>query len=216
MAVSDAPPEAFQKPKAPPLIAEALWVDRACKPGSVVDSHLSRHTVAGMLQPPSRKRPGEPCLLCGVAPDRVYSNGRFHTPLGALLPHLSTLTSSAQTSYPSPCRKRQVSVIPLRLLSPQNFRFAGPPFLGRGGISLLHFSSDRSGRALPVILALRSPDFPHARPFGAAPATVRPGRACIVLYLQEKVKQIAISFPCGYNTGRNLYYIRMGKKLQSV
>ena len=57
-----------------------------------------------------------------------------------------------------------------------------------GGISLLHFSSDHSGRALPVILALWSPDFPHARPFGAAPATVRPGRACIVLYLQEKVK----------------------------
>ena len=188
--------------KTPPLFSGGVFYDRVCKPGSVIDSHLSRRTVAGALQPPSRKQPGRPCLLCGVAPDRVYSNGRFHTPLGALLPHLSTLTSSAQTSYPSPCRKRQVSVIPLRLLSPQNFRFAGPPFLGRGGISLLHFSSDRSGRALPVILALRSPDFPHARPFGAAPATVRPGRGSIVLYLQEKVKWIAISFPRGYNTGR--------------
>ena len=81
-----------------------------------------------MFQPPSRKQPGKPCFLCGVAPDRVYSNGRFHTPLGALLPHLSTLASSAQTSYPSPCRKRQISVIPLRLLSPQNFRFAEPHF----------------------------------------------------------------------------------------
>ena len=30
----------------------------------------------------------------------------------------------------------------------------------------MHFSSDRSGRALPVILALWSPDFPHRRPFG--------------------------------------------------
>ena len=49
--------------------------DRACKPGSVIDSHLSRRTVAGALQPPSRRRPGEPCLLCGVAPDRVYSGG---------------------------------------------------------------------------------------------------------------------------------------------
>ena len=61
---------------------------------------------------------------------------------------------------------------------------AFPPFpemrSTSGGISLLHFSSDRSGRALPVILALRSPDFPHARPFGTAPATVRPGRANIV------------------------------------
>ena len=49
-----------------------------------------------------------------------------------------------------------------------------PPLLetaytASGGLFLLHFSSDRSGRALPVILALRSPDFPHARPFGAAP-----------------------------------------------
>ena len=41
--------------------------------------------------------------------------------------HLLT-TSSAQTSYPSPCRKRQVSSIPLCLLSPQNIRFCGDPF----------------------------------------------------------------------------------------
>ena len=37
-----------------------------------------------------------------------------------------------------------------------------------GGLFLLHFSSDRSGRALPVILALWSPDFPHSKPFGFA------------------------------------------------
>ena len=37
-----------------------------------------------------------------------------------------------------------------------------------GGLFLLHFSSDRSGRALPVILALWSPDFPHSGPFGLA------------------------------------------------
>ena len=136
------------------------------------------------------------------------------TPMRALLPHVSTLTSSAQTSYPSLRRKRQSSYIPLRLLCRQSgalsvggtgerFSFfllcrqsgALLAFLaqtgdiacslltgikGRGGIFLLHFSSDRSGRALPVILALWSPDFPHARPFGAAPATVRPGRANIV------------------------------------
>ena len=81
--------------KTPPLFSGGVFHDRVCKPGSVIDSHLSRRTVAGALQPPSRKQPGRPCFLCGVAPDRVYSNGRFHTPLGALLPHLSTLTSSA-------------------------------------------------------------------------------------------------------------------------
>ena len=37
------------------------------------------------------------CSHTGVAPDRVYSDGRFHTPSGELLPRLSTLTSSAQS-----------------------------------------------------------------------------------------------------------------------
>ena len=45
-----------------------------------------------------------------------------------------------------------------------------PPFphIAMGSLFLLHFSSDRSGRALPVILALWSPDFPHSKPFGFA------------------------------------------------
>ena len=108
-----------------PAFQRRRFYDRVYKPGSVIDSHLSRRTVAGALQPPSRKQPGRPCFLCGVAPDRVYSNGRFRTPLGALLPHLSTLTSSAQTSYPSLRRKRQSSYIPLRLLCRQSRGFAG-------------------------------------------------------------------------------------------
>ena len=37
------------------------------------------------------------CSHTGVAPDRVYSDGRFHTPSGELLPRLSTLTSSTQS-----------------------------------------------------------------------------------------------------------------------
>lgn len=85
--------------KTPPLFSGGVFHDRVCKPGSVIDSHLSRRTVAGALQPPSRKQPGKPCFLCGVAPDRVYSNGRFHTPLGALLPHLSTLTAGNLRRY---------------------------------------------------------------------------------------------------------------------
>ena len=40
--------------------------------------------------------------------------------------------------------------------------------IATGSLFLLHFSSDRSGRALPVILALWSPDFPHSKPFGFA------------------------------------------------
>ena len=149
----------------PPIWAAFLH-DRDYKPGSVIDSHLSRHTVAGMLQPPSRKQPGKPCFLCGVAPDRVYSNGRFHA-IGCAL-----------TAPFHPCSRRRAAA---------------------GGISLLHFSSDRSGRALPVILALRSPDFPHARPFGAVPATVRPGRRIILLYYAAIVKQIEFIFRSIYN-----------------
>lgn len=37
--------------------------------------------------------------LHGVAPDRVYSDGRFHTPSGELLPHLSTLTGQRPADY---------------------------------------------------------------------------------------------------------------------
>ena len=51
------------------------------------------------------------------------------------------------------------------------------PHLGaqplRGGISLLHFSWGRPRRVLPVILALRSPDFPHLRAFRPASAAVQ-------------------------------------------
>ena len=155
-----------------------------------------------MFQPPSRKQPGEPCFLCGVAPDRVYSNGRFHAIGCALtapfhpyhvganfisltLPQAAGLDHSVAPPFPT---KRS---------------FCGAPFLGRGGISLLHFSSDRSGRALPVILALWSPDFPHARPFGAVPATVRPGRGTIVPFGQRFVKQIAFILPERYNMSKN-------------
>ena len=53
--------------------------DRVYKPGSVFDSHLSSRRIAPAIQPPSRRQPGKPCLLCGVAPDRVCSDGYFHT-----------------------------------------------------------------------------------------------------------------------------------------
>ena len=40
---------------------------------------------------------------------------------------------------------------------------------GKSGISLLHLSWGHPRRALPVILALWSPDFPHLVPFGIQP-----------------------------------------------
>ena len=47
--------------------------ERACKPGSVIDSHLSRRTVADAFQPPPRDDRAGRMSLHGVAPDRVYS-----------------------------------------------------------------------------------------------------------------------------------------------
>ena len=47
--------------------------------------------------------------------------------------------------------------------------FSPLPCKKRGGISLLHLSWGHPRRALPVILALWSPDFPHGAPFGISP-----------------------------------------------
>ena len=45
---------------------------------------------------------GPACMsLHGVAPDRVYIDGRFHTPSGELLPRLSTLTSTQERGSPA-------------------------------------------------------------------------------------------------------------------
>jgi len=60
-------------------IVSSFLHDQIYKPGSVIDSHLSRPNVAAGFKPPDRKQPGRLCLLCGVAPDRVCSDGCFHT-----------------------------------------------------------------------------------------------------------------------------------------
>ena len=106
--------------------------ERIYKPGSVIDSHLSRRAVADELKPPPRDGRAGHVSLRGVAPDRVYITG------------LSPAGACALTA-----------------------RFH--PYLLRGGISLLHLSEGHPWRVLPVILALWSPDFPHAQPFGLCP-----------------------------------------------
>ena len=119
--------------RAPVLLNEKR--KRACKPGSVIDGHLSRPCVAAWLQPPPLGRPGRPKVpIHGVAPDRVYSVG------------LSPGDGRALISAFPPLPRR-----------------------GRGGISLLHLSEGHPWRALPVILALWSPDFPHAQAFALCP-----------------------------------------------
>ena len=49
--------------------------ESVCKPGPVLNGHLSRHGVAAMLKPPPRGDRAGRVPLHGVAPDRVYSGG---------------------------------------------------------------------------------------------------------------------------------------------
>ena len=48
--------------------------DLTYKPGSVIDSHLSRRTVADTLQPPKRKQPGQ-MLIEGAGELRLHFIG---------------------------------------------------------------------------------------------------------------------------------------------
>ena len=59
--------------------------------------------------------------------------------------------------------------------------------IAMGSLFLLHFSSDRSGRALPVILALWSPDFPHSKPFGFA---ARPPVLLALLIVKDEAGKV--------------------------
>ena len=74
--------------------------------------------------------------------------------------HLLT-TASAQTPYPSPRRKRQVSSIPLCLLFPQSQRLCGSPFAA----VVLPAATVRSARRMRL---LRQPPDNATTPAGAA------------------------------------------------
>ena len=79
-------------------------------------------------------------------------------PSGALLPHLSTLTSSAQVPDPAPHRLRQGALPTPRLLSPEKLAFFRVPLLGMR-------------RYLSVALFLKSPSAGVTR----YPCPVEPG-----------------------------------------
>ena len=68
------------------------FCNRACKPGSVVDSHLSRRTVARALQPPPRRQPGQALCSSTVLLRIEFTAPRCLHAAGELLPRLSILT----------------------------------------------------------------------------------------------------------------------------
>ena len=117
------------------------------------------------------------CSHTGVAPDRVYSDGRFHTPSGELLPRLSTLTRRHGAG------RRYISVA-LFLKSPW--------------------------RALPAILALWSPDFPHGRAFALSPRLSSVLAGSILPKRRRKVNE---NLP---NAGDQQHFIRYRSLLQLV
>ena len=65
-----------------------------------------------------------------------------------------------------------------------------PPLPGvkPGGISLLHLSEGHPWRALPVILALWSPDFPHSQAFALCPRSFGQLTVVIVSTFDPQVK----------------------------
>ena len=115
------------------------------KPGSVIDSHLSRRSVAAALKPPPRKRPGRPYASSTVLHRIEFTAPQCSHAAGELLPRLSTLTSSTQAPDPALHRRRQSALPSLCLLSPQK-----PAFL-RGP----HHRTVR--RYISVALFLKSP-----------------------------------------------------------
>ena len=76
-----------------------LVYDRDYKPGSVIDSHLSRHTVADMLKPPPRRRSGQPIVSSTVLLRIEFTASRCSHVMGELLPRLSTLTARSAAVY---------------------------------------------------------------------------------------------------------------------
>jgi hypothetical protein len=84
------------------LTVWSMWCEQVYKPDSVLDSHLSRHTVAGMLKPPPEN--GRASLANECCPPTVLLRIEFtaafclQTP-GELLPHLSTLTAQCAAVY---------------------------------------------------------------------------------------------------------------------
>ena len=118
------------------------------KPGSVIDSHLSRRSVAAALKPPPRKRPGRPYASSTVLHRIEFTAPQCSHAAGELLPRLSTLTPRAGRYFS----------VALFLKSPS---------------------------ALPVILALWCPDFPHMGAFQRRCAAVRPSRVYFTLFWRK-------------------------------
>ena len=131
-------------------------------------------------------KPGSVCAAIYLDAPLPMRSSRLHGTTG---PVVCPSTALLRIEFTAPFRLRTVGEL-LPRLSTLTCK--------AGGISLLHLSWGHPRRALPVILALWSPDFPHPGPVGNPAATVRPGRGNIVTHHRPIVKHLENSFPRGY------------------
>lgn len=154
-----------------------FWYDRAYKPGSVLTAiYLAPQLLTGSSHLLGTAGQAY-CPTHGVAPDRVYIIKPMSPWAGCALtaPFHPCLVDASSISL-APPQAAGLAHFAASPLPTKTFVFAGAPFdRSGGGISLLHLSWGHPRQALPVILALWSPDFPHRGPFGAPSAAVRPG-----------------------------------------
>ena len=145
--------------------------DRAYKPGSVLTAiYLAPQLLTGSSHLLGTAGQAY-CPTHGVAPDRVYIIKPMSPWAGCALtaPFHPCLVDASSISLALP-QAAGLAHFAASPLPTKTFVFAGAPFdRSGGGISLLHLSWGHPRQALPVILALWSPDFPHLAPFGIHP-----------------------------------------------
>ena len=102
-------------------------------------------------------KPGSVCAAIYLDAPLPMRSSRLHGTTG---PVVCPSTALLRIEFTAPFRLRTVGEL-LPRLSTLTCK--------AGGISLLHLSWGHPRRALPVILALWSPDFPHAQAFALCP-----------------------------------------------
>ena len=112
----------------------------------------------GVLKSEKACKPGSVCAAIYLDAPLPMRSSRL---LGTTGPVVCPSTALLRIEFTAPFRLRTMGEL-LPRLSTLTCRKAG-------GISLLHLSWGHPRRALPVILALWSPDFPHAQAFALCP-----------------------------------------------
>ena len=117
-------------------------------------------------------KPGSVLTAIYLVPQLLTGSSRL---LGTVGPTYCSSTALLRIEFAAPQCLHEASA-----LLPHFFTLTA---LAGSGISLLYLSWGHPRRALPVILALWSPDFPHLGPVGGPAAAVRPGR--LLLYCKQ-------------------------------